>query len=313
MTRPSGPLRHLLGAVAMTLLLSPVACSGAAPQADLLFPELAGPPAADACNGDPELCDRRYDAVAYPTTHNAMSASDMGFWSANQRGSISRQLQDGIRALMLDTHTFTLRPGDKRPWLCHKFCLLGGMPLVDGLREVRAFMDGHPREIITIILESHAPADRTRDAFAQSGLLELAHVQRADRPWPTLRELIGTGRRLVVFTDQGGGKWPWFHDEFAFVFENPFAAWRDTDFACGVDRGLRAGLFVLNHFISAPLPDRAASARVNRAASLWAHVRRCTREQGRQPNFVTVDYYDVGDLFAVVKRINRPGPTVAAR
>jgi hypothetical protein len=66
------------------------------------------------------------------------------------------------------------------------------------------------------------------------------------------------------------------HDEFAFAFENPYAAWQDTDFPCGVNRGRASnGLFVLNHFISDPLPDREAAARVNRGAPLWAHAVRC--------------------------------------
>jgi hypothetical protein len=102
------------------------------------------------------------------------------------------------------------------------------------------------------------------------------------------------------------------HDEFAFAFENPYAAWQDTDFPCGVNRGRASnGLFVLNHFISDPLPDREAAARVNRGAPLWAHAVRCARELGRVPNFVTVDHYDEGDVMAVVRRLNRRSQLLA--
>ncbi len=34
----------------------------------------------------------------------------------------------------------------------------------------------------------------------------------------------------------------------------------------------------------------------------------CQLESGRLPNFVTVDYYDIGDLFAVVDELNEVGP-----
>jgi hypothetical protein len=30
----------------------------------------------------------------------------------------------------------------------------------------------------------------------------------------------------------------------------------------------------------------------------------CLSESGRLPNFVTVDYYDIGDLFPVVQSLN---------
>jgi len=34
------------------------------------------------------------------------------------------------------------------------------------------------------------------------------------------------------------------------------------------------------------------------------HVRRCQQESGKLANFVTVDFYDIGDLFATVTALN---------
>lgn len=309
------PARLLL-ALAFALLMSPLACTTAGSVITApLQAVTAEAPLPNACNGDPALCDRRYDEVVYATTHNAMSASDRGFWNANQQGSLTRQLHDGVRALMLDTHRYALHPWDKRPWLCHRFCALGGQPLVEGLGEIKRFLDAHPREVVSIIFESHVDAASTQQAFVDAGLQGQLHVQDRHRAWPTLREMIGAGRRLVVFTDREGGAFPGYLDEFTFAFENSYAAWKDSDFACGVNRGQASNaLFVLNHFISDPLPDREAAARVNRGAPLWAHAARCARELRRVPNFVTVDHYDVGDVMAVVHRLNRrTGAVVAGR
>jgi hypothetical protein len=56
------------------------------------------------CNGHAELCDRRVDQVAFLTTHNAMAAADEPGWLfAAQDVGIARQLDDGVRALMIDT------------------------------------------------------------------------------------------------------------------------------------------------------------------------------------------------------------------
>ena len=62
-----------------------------------------GPP--EACNGYPELCGKRIDQVTIPATHNSMSAaSEPGWFLPNQRYGIIRQLDDGIRGLLIDTH-----------------------------------------------------------------------------------------------------------------------------------------------------------------------------------------------------------------
>ncbi len=63
----------------------------------------AGPP--PACNGYPQLCAKRIDQVTFPATHNSMSAAELAGWFLpNQRYAIPRQLDDGIRGLLIDTH-----------------------------------------------------------------------------------------------------------------------------------------------------------------------------------------------------------------
>ncbi len=66
----------------------------------------ARPPGApEACNGYAELCSKRFDQVTFAATHNAMSAAaDPGWFLPNQRYGIIRQLDDGIRGLLIDTH-----------------------------------------------------------------------------------------------------------------------------------------------------------------------------------------------------------------
>jgi hypothetical protein len=55
------------------------------------------------CNGHAELCDRRFDEVAYVASHNAMSAAtEPGWFLAEQADSIPVQLEQGVRALLVD-------------------------------------------------------------------------------------------------------------------------------------------------------------------------------------------------------------------
>jgi hypothetical protein len=61
-------------------------------------------PRTGACDGHPELCDRPLDRVALVATHNAMSVPLPGWFSAEQDHPIARQLDDGVRGLLIDTH-----------------------------------------------------------------------------------------------------------------------------------------------------------------------------------------------------------------
>jgi hypothetical protein len=58
-----------------------------------------------SCDGSASLCSKRLDQVVFPGTHNSYAASDQPGWHfATQRFGIKRQLDDGIRALLLDVH-----------------------------------------------------------------------------------------------------------------------------------------------------------------------------------------------------------------
>lgn len=67
------------------------------------------------CNGSAALCGRRLGEVVFPGTHNSFAASaEPGWHFANQRYGISRQLEDGIRALLLDVHFGVYDPATGR-------------------------------------------------------------------------------------------------------------------------------------------------------------------------------------------------------
>jgi hypothetical protein len=57
------------------------------------------------CNGEVALCAKRLDQVAFVGTHNSMSADgEPGWLFAAQNAGIPQQLDDGVRALLIDTH-----------------------------------------------------------------------------------------------------------------------------------------------------------------------------------------------------------------
>ena len=274
-----------------------------------------------ACNGARVLCDRRYDEVAYATTHNAFASKEAFFFPPNQTFGLKRQLDDGVRALMLDVHPApSPRDGGvgladggvsdgavdaNEPLLCHALCTLGSMPLRQGLSTIADFLAREPREVVTLILESYVDAAAVQSVLAATGLLSQLHTQPLGQPWPTLSQMIAAGHRLVVFTDRQGGGFPGYHDVWKHAWETPFHAEKPEELVCTPNRGdPQNPLLILNHFLTAPVAMPLSAEKVNHDPFFVERALRCQEESGALPNFVTVDFYELGDLFAVVRRLN---------
>ncbi len=261
--------------------------------------------AVSRCNGAAELCDRRYDEVSYATTHNAMSNAEEGWLGPNQNFPITTQLDDGIRAQMLDTWYF-----DLQPVLCHGgdifACDFSGMtPLADGLAEITDFLDRRPNEVVSIIFESYITEADTEASFIAADLLRYVHVQPVGVPWPTLRELIEADTRLIVHTDDGGASLPWHHYVWDYAWETHFSFANPGEFSCDRNRGSASNeLFILNHFLTNFIGSPALAEQVNHNPLFIDRALQCESESGRLPNFVTVDFYDIGDIFEVVDTLN---------
>ncbi len=255
------------------------------------------------CNGHAVLCDRRYDQVAYATTHNAMSNFDEGWIGANQQHGITRQLEDGIRGLMLDTH-YDLGVVN----LCHAYCQLGKEPLASGLLKIRRYLDLHPQEVVSIIFEAYVSEADTAAAFAEAGLLPTLHAQPVAAPWPTLRQLIDAETRLVVFTDERGVL-PWHHYVWDYASETPYSFESPAELSCAPNRGDPSQpLFILNHFLTQVLGSPQLADQVNHDPLFIERALACQAVRNRLPNFVTVDFYDIGDVFAVTAALNGLAP-----
>jgi phosphatidylinositol-specific phospholipase C-like protein len=256
------------------------------------------------CNGHAAFCDRPYNKLVFPATHNSYSVLKEGFseWVANQREGIARQLRDGIRVLLLDVHE-----GDGSVQLCHGPCWLGSRSHRDALTEIRNFLEENPREVLTLLYEDYVPATEIETDFLRSGLDAYVYTHPQGEGWPTLGEMIETGARLVVMSEHGGPPPAWFHPLWELAWDNPFGNHNEDDFSCRLNRGSRRnGLFLLNHWVntSLDLPSEEEAIRVNRLETLYPRAMDCIQETGRLPNFIAVNFYDHGDLFRIVDLLN---------
>ncbi len=249
----------------------------------------------------PKYRQVKYSDVSWLVTHNAMSNRAEGWWFPNQSYGISRQLSDGVRGLMLDVHMIK-----DKPFLLHGSSVLGAVPLEAGLAQINAFMQKRPDAVITLILECYAPATKVQEAFNVSGLSGMLHQQDSGRSWPTIGEMITSGKRLVLFTDSGGGEWPGYHDVWKFCQETHYSVKRIDDFSFKRNRGEESNsLLILNHFLTRPTAGLGLAERANAASVLEPRLKKCEKAMKRFPNFVAVDFYECGDTPQLLFEFNR--------
>ena len=243
----------------------------------------------------------KYSDISWLVTHNAMSNRAEGWWFPNQSYGITRQLNDGVRGLMLDIHMI-----DDQPFLLHGSSVLGKLPLASGLAEIKAFMQQRSDAVITLILECYAPATKVRESFKLAGLLDNLHQQETGNPWPVISDMIARNKRLVLFTDSGGGEWRGCHDVWKFCQETHYSVKQVADFSFKRNRGHESNpLLILNHFLTRPTAGLALAQKANATTVLKPRLEECEKATKRFPNFVAVDFYECGDTPDLLFKFNR--------
>jgi hypothetical protein len=269
----------------------------------------ASPVEPRVCNGHAELCARGFDEVAFAGSHNAMSSLDLGFDAPNQREDLQGQLELGVRAFLIDTHF----DSDGHVGLCHESCVLGEIPIVDGLRVFRTFLDAHPSDVIQLLIEDYPPPSALAPAMEQAGLVELAIVHDPGTPWPTLNALIDDGKRVFIGTEHSSPPPAWNQAMYLEYVDTPFTFHALDDLAapasCDRNRGSDDNaLLLVNHWVEDPFPDESVAALANAHDTLLARALRCSAARRRFPNVIAVDFVGTGDLIRVVDELNGVAP-----
>ncbi|MFF8573588.1 hypothetical protein ACF07W_24535 [Streptomyces sp. NPDC015140] len=330
-TRPSVPVltdpRHgptltfaVTACALVGTMVAPVAITGSSPR---------------ICQGSAELCDARYDEIAQLASHNAMATTADRFIGPLQDPDIVGQLGAGVRVLLLDTHQWErpeevadrLSTSDFSPdlrrrltgilgrvnpphpglWLCHSVCGAGALELVPTLGQIGDWLRDNPTEVVTLILQDGVDPVTTQNALLQAGLADLLYRPDPDpdRPWPKLKDMIDSGRRLVVFAEQADGPAPWYRNLYRYGMETPFAFRSPDEMSCVPNRGgSDKRLFLLNHFVTAGGGLRLDAGTVNSRERVLERAHNCERQRGRPVNFIAVDYATIGDALGAVEELN---------
>ncbi|KAI1502896.1 PLC-like phosphodiesterase [Biscogniauxia marginata] len=283
------------------------------------------------CNNYPEFCSRKYSNITEVACHNSPFITPNNL-AANQQYDVTYQLNDGVRFLQAQIQWPT---NGSEPHFCHTSCdILDAGPITDWLTQVKDWVVTHPYDVITILLGNgnYSVPSMYVPYIEQTGILRYVYTPPVApmrlNDWPTLSEMILSGKRVVMFMDYMANQteYPWLLDEFSQVWETPFDP-VDQGFPCTVQRPpdlpgdqARDRMYLLNHNLNIELsilgadmlvPARTELNVTNNATgfgSVGLGAEQCRDEWGRAPNFLNVDYYNFGSypgtVFEVAAKMN---------
>ncbi|XP_021296864.1 PI-PLC X domain-containing protein At5g67130-like isoform X1 [Herrania umbratica] len=264
-----------------------------------------------------------FNKYAFLTTHNAYAIDGYPLHTpvprvtfTNQEDSITDQLNNGARGLMLDTYDF-----DGDVWMCHSF---GGHchdytafgPAIDYLKEIQAFLSANPEEIVTLILEDYVGPNGLTKVFTDAGLMKywfpVSSMPKNGEDWPLVSDMVAKNQRLLVFTSiQSKEASEGIAYQWNYMVENQYGDGGMQAGSCS-NRGESSALddtskslVLVNYFHS--VPSKSATCKDN-SGDLINMLHTCYGAAGnRWANFVAVDYYkrsEGGGSFQAVDTLN---------
>lgn len=118
----------------------------------------AQPSNTQACNNYAEFCNRKYSNITEVCAHNSPYTRSNNI-ARNQEYGVTQQLNDGIRMLQGSAHYV-----NGTLYYCHSSCdLLNAGTVEDYLKEVTAWVEKHPFDVITILFGNSNWADTDAD------------------------------------------------------------------------------------------------------------------------------------------------------
>ena len=297
--------------------------------------------AATACNNSPDLCNKAYNNITHLGAHDSpflRDASTSFSTSGNQYYNSTIQLDAGVRLLSAQVHQVNSSSGNSEWHLCHTSCdLLDAGTLASWLGEIKTWMDSNTNDVVTVLIvnSDSASADTIGSQFKSSGIDKYAYTPAsttAQATWPTLQSLISNGTRLVTFVaslSEASADYPYLMDEFTYVFENGFEVTSPEGFNCTPNRpsGLTEAstggrMFLSNHFLESTqlfgiqTPNDTYVNTTNAQTglgSLGAAITECEGVYNKAPNFVLVDFFNVGPAVASVDAANGVSNSITGR
>ncbi|HEV7700464.1 MAG TPA: hypothetical protein VGO43_09585 [Pyrinomonadaceae bacterium] len=290
--------------------------------------------------GIPTTRSKHFDEYTWLTAHNAFMNYDDARWTApNQSYGIIKQLESGVRGLMLDVYNFESHwatcgvsfgsdCAKKGIYLCHVNCsalagttyALPRQNLKDVLDSIGYWLGQHKgsENLVTIFFEDYTTegtlADVIRSSTASKYIFNPDSEGVRFHGWPTTSSMSANGTTLLLYTSKSQNQ----DKRLGLVYDADYNVenyWSIGDTGSNYECKSRWDsiplntktpgfnrLFVMNHFRNTPVV--LAAAFDNQANKLTERLGICKTAVGRLPNYLALDFIEVGSGKAFVDELN---------
>ncbi len=218
-------------------------------------------------------------------------------------------------------------------YLCHGGCntiagstyALPRQGFSDTLHEIGVWLFNNTgkNDIVTIFLEDYASPTQLENAIRNApAAISFIYNPSTDpdwkvteKGWPTLEWMQKNNKRLIIFTGESANKNQWVAYQRELTVENYWSIgdkgnnyectpkWGDTIPLNKIETGWNR-LFVMNHFRNVPTTFTAAFDNgIARLNLRWDNY--CEPAAGRLPNYLAVDFYELGSADVFVENKNQ--------
>jgi two-component SAPR family response regulator len=164
------------------------------------------------------------------------------------------------------------------------------------LHEIKNYLDNKPEKILTLFLDFSTNINEVSDLFQELGLNRILYTYDAKEGWTSVKSMIESNKRLVVFSMQDHRNSPdWLHYVWNHAVEPYFSIWEAPVFKGEFLKGdPKNSLLIYNDYNFPRKGENINNAKyeTNQNPYLIEHIKNTWTNTGKTPNFIMLDRYE---------------------
>jgi len=170
------------------------------------------------------------------------------------------------------------------------------IPFRQSMHEIKNYLEQTPDKIFTLFLDFGTNVNELNEIFQEEGINQYLYTYDAKEGWPSLKSMVETNRRVVVFSMQEHRNSPeWLHYIWNHAVEPYFSIWEAPVFKGEFLKGDPKNSLLIYNDYNVPRKSEAAKSLKydsNQNPYLIEHVKNTWTNTGKTPNFIMLDRYE---------------------